>query len=329
MSEISPEPVEVVAGVIRDAGYSNRSDGPDRILVSKRPPGRHLANCWEFPGGKLEPGESHAEALRRELHEEIGIDTRASEPLVSVTHRYPEKIIRLWLYEVSDYAHSPHGREGQALQWVSTDVLPELEMPAADRPLVKVLPLDGRYAISLDPAQYSEKDQFLRRWQGCLDAGFRLLRLRTQGDGLNRIRNWLPELAAMTQEYGARWLVSGSLQACLNAPADGVHLNSHQLAALSERPVDDKKLLAASCDDLSEIEQADTVGADFVLLSPVHATPSHPEAQGMGWDRLSEFIARSPLPVFALGGMRPEHLQHARALGAFGVAGISNFGWQR
>ena len=329
MNGAAPKPVEVVAGVIRDDGYDSRSDGRGRILVSQRLPDRHLANCWEFPGGKLEPGESHADALRRELHEEIGIDTQASQPLVSVTHRYPEKIIRLWLYEVYGYAHTPHGREGQALRWVSMDALPELEMPAADRPLVKVLPLDGCYAISLDPAQFSEKDQFLGRWQGCLDAGFRLLRLRTQGDGLNRIRNWLPELAAVTQEYGARWLVSGSLQECLNVPADGVHLSSHQLAALSERPLDDKKLLAASCHGLSEIEQADAMGADFVLLSPLHATPSHPEAQGMGWDRFSALVARSPLPVFALGGMRPEDLPRVRSVGAFGVAGISNFGWQR
>lgn len=325
MNKALRKPVEVVAGVIRDEGHRDRR----RILVSKRPPGRHLANCWEFPGGKLEPGESHAEALRRELHEEIGIDTHASRPLVSVTHHYPEKSIRLWLYEVSDYTQTPHGREGQALQWVSMDALPELDMPAADRPLVKVLPLDGRYAISLDPASFSEKDQFFRRWQACLDSGYRLLRLRAQGDGLNRIRDWLPELARMTHAHGARWLVSGDLPACLMAPADGIHLNSHQLAELRERPVDDQKLLAASCHDLSEIEQADAIGADFVLLSPVNATPSHPDTQGMGWDRFSALVAQSPLPVYALGGMQPDDLLRMRSAGAFGVAGISHFGWQR
>lgn len=317
--------VEVVAGVIRD----NRRQNHGRVLVSKRKPGRHLPNLWEFPGGKVELGESHAEALRRELHEEIGIDTRASRPLVSVTHRYPEKTIRLWLYEVSDYAQTPHGREGQALQWVSMNALPALDMPAADRPLVKVLPLDDRYAISLDPASFSEKDQFLRRWQACLAAGFRLLRLRAQAEGWNRIQAWLPELAAMTQEHDARWLVSGPLQQCLGAPADGVHLTSHQLLELSERPIEDEKLLAVSCHDLTEIQQAEAIGADFVLLSPVHATPSHAEAQGMGWERFTALVARSPLPVYALGGVRPDDLSRMRSAGAFGVAGISHFGWRR
>ncbi|MEM7053599.1 MAG: Nudix family hydrolase [Pseudomonadota bacterium] len=319
--DASTQPVEVVAGVIRDA--------QGRVLVSRRPPGRHLENLWEFPGGKREPGESHAHALQRELQEELGIDSVQCQPLVSVTHHYPEKTIRLWLFEVTEYAQEPYGREGQDVQWVPVAKLAELELPAADRPLVKVLPLDGRYAISLDPTAFESRSAFFARWQACLQSGFRLLRLRAQGDGLQRIRDWLPELNAMTHAHDARWLVSGNLADCLAAPADGIHLNRHQLSGLTQRPVPNEKLLAASCHNTAEIEQAEIIDADFVLLSPVQNTPSHPQAQGMGWDRFSEQVAESPLPVFALGGLQPQDLDRARSLGAFGVAGISNFGWSR
>ena len=317
----SVHPVEVVAGVIRDA--------QGRVLVSKRPPGRHLEHLWEFPGGKLEPGESHAEGLQRELHEELGIAIAQSQPLVSVTHHYPEKNIRLWLFDVTEYQHEPHGREGQQVRWVPMAELADLAMPAADRPLVKVLPLDGRYSISLDPASFPNKSAFFARWQTCLESGFRLLRLRTQRDDLQRIRDWLPELHDLTHQHHARWLVSGELDDCRNAPADGVHLNRHQLAEIKQRPIAGDKLLAASCHDLAEIEQADAIGADFVVLSPVCATPSHVDQPGMGWDRFAELVAESPLPVFALGGVAPDDLNIARSFGAFGVAGISMFGWVR
>src|SRR5215468_605564 len=101
--------IHVVAGILRDEH--------GRVLLAQRPQGKHLAGLWEFPGGKCEPDEAPAAALRRELHEELGVEIGATEKLIAVPWRYAEKAVRLDVYLVHDFAGTPHGREGQSLRW--------------------------------------------------------------------------------------------------------------------------------------------------------------------------------------------------------------------
>lgn len=107
-----------------------------RILVAQRPAGRDLAGLWEFPGGKIDPGESPEEALGRELEEELGVRAAVGAICSVVYHRYSdEKVILLLAY----YCHlegEPQSLEGQAIRWVSLEELAALAMPAADRPIV-------------------------------------------------------------------------------------------------------------------------------------------------------------------------------------------------
>ena len=310
--------IEVAAGVVRDPA--------GRVLVTQRLPGRHLEGLWEFPGGKIEAGEAPNRALARELHEELGIEAGPMRPLVGVTHAYPEKTVRLRLFEVHSFSGEVQGREGQALKWVTLDELADLEMPAADRPLVRLIDLDMHYSISPSPARFADGEAFIEAWQACLDSGFRLLRLRPEPD--ERISDSVVEaIAARTKAAGARWLASGDLGAIRDWPADGVHLTTRQLIENHRRPVAADKLLAASCHDLEEIHMAAELEADFVTLSPVAATASHPGALPLGWQDFERVVTHAPLPVLALGGMEPDDWGRARAAGAFGVAGIRAFGW--
>ena len=89
------------------------------MLVAQRPPGKHLAGGWEFPGGKLELGEERFEALRRELDEELGIEAHSGEPLICYDHQYVDRLITLDLWLVTKYTGVPYSREGQTLQWVA------------------------------------------------------------------------------------------------------------------------------------------------------------------------------------------------------------------
>src|SRR5690348_15606945 len=114
----------------------------------QRLPGKHLAGLWEFPGGKLEPGETVEHALARELHEELGIEVQAFAPLISLPWRYPEKSVRLHALQVTAWHGEPHAREGHPLRWVPAGEMDPAEMPAADRPIVTALRLPAHYVIT-------------------------------------------------------------------------------------------------------------------------------------------------------------------------------------
>lgn len=310
--------IEVAAGVLRDAA--------GRVLLAQRLPGRHLAGLWEFPGGKVEPDEAAEDALKRELAEELGIRIGPARPLVSVLHEYPEKKIRLMLFEVHGFDGEPHGAEGQPLAWVRPDEMHALDMPAADRPLIRLLELDGYYAISPSPAALGGPEPFLDAWRSCLEAGYRLLRLSPGPD--ERIDDGLIErIAELTRTAGARWIASGPLERCFGWPADGLHLDARQLVTLEQRPWPDDRLVLASCHDLEEIRIAADLGLDLVTLSPVSHSASHPDSIPLGWDDFERLVRYAPLPVMAHGGVTPADWQRARGLGAFGVAGMRGFNW--
>ncbi|MDG6094532.1 bifunctional GNAT family N-acetyltransferase/(deoxy)nucleoside triphosphate pyrophosphohydrolase [Acetobacter sp. AN02] len=115
---------------------------PDfRVLLARRPEGKSLAGLWEFPGGKIDPGENPEQALIRELHEELGIDVTAAclTPLTFASHRYDSFDLLMPLYVCRRWQGTPSGREGQALAWVAADELDTYPMPQADLPLLPFL----------------------------------------------------------------------------------------------------------------------------------------------------------------------------------------------
>jgi len=128
--------VHVVAGAVTDAH--------GRVLIAQRPQGRHLAGGWEFPGGKLEPGEERAAGLARELREELGITIQHPRPLIRVRHAYPSREILLDLWVVTSYEGEPNGLDGQPLRWCTPDELATADLLPADRPLVPALRLPER-----------------------------------------------------------------------------------------------------------------------------------------------------------------------------------------
>jgi 8-oxo-dGTP diphosphatase len=116
-------------------------DADGRVLLAQRPPGKSLAGLWEFPGGKVEPGETPEVALIRELHEELGIDTWASclAPLTFASHTYPDFHLLMPLFACRRWQGTPQAREGQVLAWVRANALKDYPMPPADIPLIPIL----------------------------------------------------------------------------------------------------------------------------------------------------------------------------------------------
>ena len=315
-----PTPDQTTSGRLVHVAAAALLDDANRVLLARRADAAHQGGLWEFPGGKLEPGESVADGLARELHEELGVDIETHRPLIRVTHHYADRSVLLDVHRVDAWRGEPHGREGQPIEWVAVDALRDYPMPAADVPIVSALQLPATYLIT--PPELGDEHAFMRSLASSLDAGQRLVQLRlfdiTEDDLLRLGR----EVCALCHARGARVLVNGDVQTMGAIAADGLHLNGRQLHAYADRPISDKLLLAASCHSVADLHQASRVGADFALLSPVLPTRSHPDADPLGWERFAAMVDEAGLPVFALGGMQVELLATAWQHGAQGVAGI-------
>jgi 8-oxo-dGTP diphosphatase len=123
--------IRVVAAALYNAGGD--------VLIAQRPPGKHMAGRWEFPGGKVSDGESDAAALARELSEELGITMGAARPLLTISHDYPDRSVELSMWVVEDYLGEPRSLDGQQLKWVSPALLLEEDVLEADRPFIEAL----------------------------------------------------------------------------------------------------------------------------------------------------------------------------------------------
>lgn len=134
-----PDPLPSLPVVLVVAVALVDTDG--RVLIARRPEGKSMAGLWEFPGGKVDPGETPEAALIRELREELGIDTEESclAPFTFASHRYERFHLLMPLYVCRRWQGTPQPREGQALAWVAPNRLRDYPMPPADKPLVAML----------------------------------------------------------------------------------------------------------------------------------------------------------------------------------------------
>lgn len=300
--------VEVAAAVI------TRADG--HFLLAQRPVGKAYAGYWEFPGGKIETSESPVAALARELHEELGIDVERAYPWITRDYDYPHAMVRLRFFRVTAWRGEPHGREAQAFSWQSVKDIAVSPLLPANGPVLRALELPPVYGIS-HAAAIGSKD-FQTRLESALAGGLRMFQIREKTASPRALRELANHAVMAARRFGARVLINGDAALALELGANGVHLTADALRELGARP--QVELVGASCHDESELERAARLGVDFVVLGPVLPTPSHPDQPGIGWPRLAEMVRNCPIPVYALGGMRPRHLVQAWTAGAHGIA---------
>jgi 8-oxo-dGTP diphosphatase len=302
--------VHVVAGVMLDAR--------GRVLLARRTEGRDLAGLWEFPGGKVDPGEKPLQALARELEEELGIHVQDAEPLIAVPQQYRDKRILLDVYRVR-YAGKPSDREQQALAWAPPEKLHTYPMPPADRPVVAALTQPSCYLVT--PDLRGDRAEFLAAISRALEAGLRRIQLRVPSLEGAELEALAREVKQRCDPVDAELLVNGDVALAARIGC-GVHLRSAQLLQLSSRPLPPALPVAASCHDAAELAQAQLIGADFAVLGPVARTPGHGERAAMGWRGFAALREAVPLPIYGLGGLGRADLALARGHGAQGIAAI-------
>ncbi len=307
--------VDVAAAVLQ------RPDGS--FLLAQRPADKIWAGYWEFPGGKLEQDESARDALVRELREELGIEVETAYPWLSRVFTYPHATVRLNFFRVTVWHGELHPHEGQQFSWqVSSSrgkerarISVEPILPA-NAPILRALELPPLYAIS-NAAELGE-EVFLSRLQARLDEGLGLVQLREKNLSRDALRALALRVVALAHARGAKVLLNGDVALAQEVGADGVQLTSSQLSGLSERP--DVAWCGASCHNAEELRRAEVLGCDFVLLSPVLPTLSHPGESGLGWAGFAECAAGATIPVYALGGLSGGDMLNAWQHGAHGIA---------
>ncbi len=290
------------------------------VLISKRAAHLHQGGLWEFPGGKLEPGEDSHQALQRELREELGIEVERARPLIRVHHDYPDRSVVLHVWRVDAFRGKPRGRQGQPVVWVQPEALLERAFPEANRPLVNAVRLPSRYLITPEPG--GDVDRFFHTLEQSLQSGVELVQLRAKSFHAGRYRALACRALEVLRPYSARLLLNSEPALVEELGAAGVHLAGTWLGTLASRPLGQAYWVAASCHGAEELAQARRVGVDFAVLSPVRATTSHPGAAPLGWQRFAELVEHAPMPVFALGGIGPQDLDQAFCCGAQGIAAI-------
>ena len=300
-------------------------------LFAQRPRGKAHEGLWEFPGGKIEAGENAAAALARELKEELDLDLMSSAPHAVYTHVYAQEELALTLtvLRVTEWRGVPLGLEGQAHRWVSPARMHRLQMPAADRPIALELGLPDTLLITPEPPPPSAGSGARRVWLHALEqsvlSGHKLVLLRIKQSPLIEQHAIAALARDIAKQHGAEILLQDDAELCERWRFGGVSLTSKALVRRKKRQLPAELWLSASCHSPAELALASAIGCDFATLSPVLATPSHPGTPSLGWPRVAEYLSTQTLPVFALGGLQAADLGLAKAVGAWGIAGISAF----
>ena len=280
----------------------------NNVLVGWREAKQHQGNKHEFPGGKLEEGETPLAACRREIYEEVGIGLHEWHAFDVIVHEYEDVIVKLHLF----HAVVPTALLNEIQQpwsWYSREELLNLNFPKANLAIIQRLywPHQIKISAQLDEVAQLKQDQ--------------LLYWRVEGT-----QQQLTELAKRSVKHLSRLIVNVDIFEQLNPiqqqAISAIHLKQPQLMALKPGDLQIGKRYIAACHDLASMQQAQNIGCDAILLSPVLPTATHPEAVALGWEQFKCWVSQVDIPVFALGGMQAGDLAIAKEQSGYGIAGM-------
>ena len=311
--------VHVAVGVIQNKNHE--------FLIAKRAEHLHQGGLWEFPGGKVEKNETVQAALHRELKEELGITVETASPLISVVHDYPDKSVLLDVWLVEKFSGHPQGKQLQPLQWVTASELKYLAFPQANREIVRTI--EARYtqfpSEIVITGSYHNLEDYALRLQNALRHNIKWLHLRAHSCSYDEYDVLYQLTHDFCARHDVRLTVNTSLDWFCQLRATGLHFTAERLVKSADRPVDKSVLFGASCHNLAEIQYAEKIKADYILLGSVFTTATHPMNEPIGLEKFADWVKKTSTPVFALGGVNPEMKEIIKDAGGYGVAGISSY----
>ena len=285
-----------------------------KVLVGWRKADQHQGNKYEFPGGKVEEGETPVEACRREIFEEVGIGIQQWHAFDVIHHDYEDVEVFLHIF----HAAVPEKYLADIQKpwtWYTRDQLLELNFPKANKDIIQRLYWSHQIKISDQlPSYPTEENDQLFYWR-IEPTQVTIMQLQ-QLDNLDQ-----DDLSQLIVNFDVWQQLSETIQKKVRT----IHFKQHQLMnlAIGQLPVGIRCI--AACHDLVSLQHAQQLGFDAVILSPVLQTQTHPGTVALGWARFSTYAATCDIPVFALGGLTRNDLQLAQQNHAYGIAGIRHF----
>lgn len=316
-------------------------DSEGRFLMAQRPEDKSWSGWWEFPGGKIEEGESPKEAVIRELREELGVelDPESTYPWVTMSYEYPKTDVLLHFYRCFKWSGELRSLEKQAFEWFTQMPTDRDLLPASVEP-IEWLSYGDVYLISnffdsnegaghgagagQGAGQAPRETAFWTKLTAALEAGVRLVQFREPAAAkvlkTEELKRYLDEMREHCHRYGAKVLVNSCHPRAWAEEADGLHLRAADAIEMELEDMPESGLLAVSCHNLADLLYAHELGANFVVLGHVLETASHPDSEPIGWSRFEEWAAESAIPVFAIGGQNADTFREALRHGAHGIA---------
>jgi 8-oxo-dGTP diphosphatase len=282
-----------------------------KVLVGWRQANQHQGNKHEFPGGKIEEGETPEQACRREVYEEVGIGLKEWHQFDVIRHEYEDIIVTLHLLheyvpdELLNLIHQPWS-------WFSRDQLTDLNFPKANSTIIERLIWSHLIKISdqVDELPKTNSQMYLR----------------IESKDIEKLQQ---QLIKLSEQQLLKLIVNvdvwQQLNTVLQEKIKTVHLKQSQLMQLKKGDLVVAKRYIAACHDAVSVQHAHQIGCDAIFLSPVNPTATHPNSKVLGWDGFAALAQKSDIPVFALGGVAPADLKQAQKCNAYGLAGIRQF----
>ncbi len=284
----------------------------NKVLLSQRKEHQFMAGYWEFAGGKIKTGENKQTALIRELHEELSITVTKCHFLKTIKQSYINKLVILEVFIVDKYEGTIISKEGQNINFCLIDNVEQYKLLPTVKPLINTITLPIKYWITPD-------NHYTKEWRVLFEKqilnGIKMIQLRSK---YNLTEIFIKNIYQKCQQNNIKLL--------LNIPnnsnyCNGYHLSSTKLMQTTSKQKD--KIISASTHTIKELKYAEKLSLDFVSLSAIKKTISHPNAPTIGFAKAKKMITDINIPVYFLGGISHKDLVLAQKNYAHGIAGIS------
>ncbi|HIG88477.1 MAG TPA: Nudix family hydrolase, partial [Candidatus Thioglobus sp.] len=233
---------------------------------------------------------------------------------------YADRMVELCIYNIDQYQNTPLGIEGQQIAWVSVQELHNYQLLPTMKAFINSITLPNKYWIT--PSTNHQSESWMKKFDEKMTQDISLIQLRSKTTLDN---HFIAELHDKCKQHNVKLLINTIDKSFDESHCDGWHITTDEMLKLNKNPCDENKLLGASTHSLDEALKAQEIGADFVVISPVQATQTHPETIPIGWKAAEEVVRKLNIPVYFLGGMDLEDLDKTLKIGAQGIAGVSAF----